>query len=63
VPVLLAVGAEAGHLTAALNSRRPRRALFHILVVAGLGLLAAILYCGHSRVEPTLGIVLNQAIP
>lgn len=59
LPALLTVVAEAGHLAAALMEWpvAPTRGLFHIVAAAGLGLLAAVIYFGHSRVELVFGIV------
>lgn len=61
----LTLAGEAGHLAAALIEwpGAPARGLAHILAAAGLGLLTAILYFGHTRVELVLVIVSTLAIP
>ena len=65
LPALLVVVAEAGHLIAALIEwpGAPARGLFHVLAAAGLGLLAATIYFGHSRVEPILGAAFTVTVP
>jgi hypothetical protein len=64
-PAALAVLAEAGHLAAALVEwpAGPLRGLFHVLVAAAFGLLAAGLYFGPVRLALTLGIGLTSALP
>lgn len=65
VSALLTLTAEVGHLTAAVIEwpAAPVRGLCHVLVAAGLGLLTATLYFGHSRTETIVGIVVSLAIP
>lgn len=63
--VALTLAAEAGHIAAALIEwpAAPARGMADILVAVLLGLLATILYFGHSRVDLVVGIVSTLAIP
>ncbi|HEU5470241.1 MAG TPA: hypothetical protein VFV67_06280 [Actinophytocola sp.] len=64
-PALLALGAELGHLAAALVEwpAAPVRGLVHVLAAAVFGLIAVSVYFGPGRIAVVAGIAAGLMLP